>query len=66
MPYEASGAVTLETTTPNGSASISVMVTPTAPAILAVISGNNVAVQFVLDGVVVQPFYAGVAPGFAG
>jgi uncharacterized protein (TIGR03437 family) len=41
MPYEVSGQVELKTTTRNGSATGMVNVTPVAPSILAVVSGND-------------------------
>jgi uncharacterized protein (TIGR03437 family) len=108
MPFEVSGQVTLQVTTPNGSASTKVNVVPTAPSILAVVVGDELnsssnpavpggyvtlyltglgatasaiatgqaapaaavpvaaAVQVKVANSLLQPLYAGLAPGFAG
>jgi uncharacterized protein (TIGR03437 family) len=108
MPFGLSGQVTLQVTTPNGSATSQVNVVPVAPSILAAISGSDLnssanpvgqggfvtlyltglgapagsvgtgqaapgasmpmsaPVQVMLGNSVVQPQYAGLAPGFAG
>jgi len=107
MPFGVSGQVTLNVTTPNGTASSQVNVVPAAPSVLAVISGSDLnsgtnpaaqgsyvtlyltglgepngslatgqaataampvsaPVQVLVGGSILQPLYAGLAPGFAG
>jgi uncharacterized protein (TIGR03437 family) len=108
IPYDVSGQVTIEVTTPNGSATSTIQVAPVAPSIIAVASGNAVCsasnpaepggyltiygtglgapvspvatgqaapgvansmaspVQVWLGNTLLQPAYAGLAPGFAG